>query len=113
MKTKQLNKLLLVGRALSKATGSERLEWQTIQTFLIICLQGGECPMAEIEKQLGMGQSTVSRNVAKLGPGVTPDDPGAKLVEAHEDPYYRRRKLVRLTEKGKRLCGELGDIVEG
>jgi DNA-binding transcriptional ArsR family regulator len=112
MKTKQVAKLIDAGKVLARVMDNERWEWQTTHTFLLVCLNGGEMPMQEIEKRLDMGQATVSRNVAKLGPGLTPDEPGARLVEAEEDPYWRRRKIVRLTEKGKRFCEELTAILE-
>lgn len=112
MKTKQLAKMIEAGQALARVMGNDRWEWQTAHTFLFICAQGGEVPMQEIEKQLDWGQSTVSRNVAKLGDGVSPAEPGARLIKAEEDPYWRRRKLVRLTEKGKRFAEELATILE-
>lgn len=59
-----------------------------------------DLPMAELQKVTGMVQSSVSRNVAKLGLGESPRDPGYGLIEAFEDPYYRKRKLVRLTPRG-------------
>jgi DNA-binding MarR family transcriptional regulator len=112
MKTKQIAKMIDAGKALAKVMQNERWEWQTTHTFLLVCFHGGEVPMQEIEKQLDMGQATISRNVAKLGAGLTPDEPGARLIEATEDPYWRRRKIVRLTEKGKRFAEELISIIE-
>lgn len=111
MKTKQLTKLLEAGKSLAKATGNDRLELQTIQTFLIVCI-GGEVSMQEIEKQLDFGQSTTSRNVSKLGIGISLDEPGPRLVEAYEDPAWRRRKLVRLTARGAKLAEDLTNILE-
>lgn len=67
--------------------------------------------MQEIEKQTGWSQAAVSRNVAKLGIGITEGRPGSKLVEAFEDPTYRRRKIVRLTRKGRELSDELDELV--
>jgi DNA-binding MarR family transcriptional regulator len=112
MKTKQLAKLMDAGRCLARTTGNDRLELQTMQTFLIVCISGGEVSMQEIEKQLDFGQSTTSRNVAKLGIGASLDEPGPRLVEAFEDPAYRRRKLVRLTARGQKLAEELTTILE-
>jgi hypothetical protein len=58
----------------------------------------GYMPMQEIEKQTSWSQAAVSRNIAKLGIGITHDKTGPRLVEAFEDPTYRRRKIVRLTQ---------------
>ncbi|GBL46900.1 hypothetical protein SFMTTN_2727 [Sulfuriferula multivorans] len=63
--------------------------------------------MPELESAVGVSQATISRNVAKLGDGVTFKEKGAGLVEAYEDPKYRRRKLVKLTPKGRRVVDEL------
>lgn len=111
MKTKQIAKMIDAGKLICRVMDNERWEWQTAHTFLLVCLHGGEMPMQEIEKQLDMGQATISRNVSKLGAG-TPDEPGARLLEAFEDPYWRRRKLVRLTEKGKRFAESLTETLE-
>lgn len=67
--------------------------------------------MAEIAEELGLSQSTISRNVAYLGDWNRRREAGHKLVEAYEDPAERRRKLVRLTAKGKRFVKSLNEII--
>ena len=56
--------------------------------------------MADLSDLTGLAQSSVSRNVAKLAQGMSPSEPGYGLIEAFEDPYYRKRKLVRVTPRG-------------
>lgn len=112
MKTKQLQKLLEVGELLTKALGTERFEWQTTKLFMVVCMHGGEVPQAELEKHTKLTGAAVSRNIAKLGAGLTMDDQGARLVESYEDPAWRRRKYVRLTARGKELCEKLTTILE-
>jgi DNA-binding MarR family transcriptional regulator len=70
----------------------------------------GEIPMQDLADLTGTVQSSVSRNVEKLGQG-SPSNPGFGLVEALEDPYYRRRKLVRLTSRGKALAESIDAAV--
>lgn len=111
MKTKGLFKLLQAGAAAAEVLGSPRFEWQTLQIFLTICLHGGEMPQQELEKQTGWAQSAVSRNIAKLGNGLTVGEQGARLVEAYEDPEWRRRKLVRLTTLGRRVAERLETVM--
>lgn len=111
MKTKQIAKLLEAGGLLTKSLGNERYEWQTAKLFLVVCMNGGEMPQAEIEKQTGLTQAAISRNVARLGSGLTMDDQGARLVESYEDPAYRRRKLVRLTARGREVATKLDAIL--
>jgi DNA-binding MarR family transcriptional regulator len=111
MNTKTLNKLLQAGQLLAKASGIPRLEWQTTHTFLVLCLADGEMPQQELEKHLGLAQSSVSRNITRLGVG-TPAEPGPRLVESFEDPCWRRRRIVRLTPQGRRLAQQLIEIME-
>lgn len=59
---------------------------------------------------LDLSNAAVSRNVNILGTG-TPKEPGWGLVEAYEDAYWRRRKLVRLTQKGRTLMEHMVDAV--
>jgi len=67
--------------------------------------------MADIAEELGLSQSTISRNVAYLGDWNRRREAGHKLVEAYEDPAERRRKLVRLTAKGRRFIKSLNEII--
>ncbi len=75
--------------------------------MLLQVINRGEATMDELMKAAGIAQSAVSRNVALLGPGVNPKEPGYRLIEAAEDPYYRRRKLVTLTPLGQALKADL------
>lgn len=113
MKSAPIARLMDVTTLVAKWTGNERIELQTIQTLLAICLSDSELPQKALEKALGLGQSSVSRNVAKLGIGMSPDDPGPGLVETYEDPYHRSRKLVRLTDKGRSFCDVLINLMTG
>jgi DNA-binding MarR family transcriptional regulator len=107
MKTKQLGDLMRAGDTLASIMDNPRMEWQTAKTFLLLAVAGGEMPMQELEKLTGLGQSSVSRNVARLGIGESLAVRGPGLVEAYEDPAWRRRKLVRLTARGKAVAKQL------
>ncbi len=65
-----------------------------------------EIPMADLMKVTGLAQSSISRNVSKLAQGE-PKSPGYGLIEAYEDPYYRRRKLVKITPRGEEFAKAL------
>ena len=59
--------------------------------------------MTTIAKDLNMAQSSVSRNVSLLSKWSWSRKEGLNFVEALEDPMERRRKLVKLTNRGKKL----------
>ena len=69
--------------------------------------------MAEqtIADKLDLDQSTVSRNCYKLG-DRTRDGIGIGLLQSFEDPEERRRKLVRISAKGRRVYNSLTDMVK-
>lgn len=65
-----------------------------------------EIPMQDLQNAVGVSGSSISRHVLRLGNG-RPREPGFGLVEAYEDPEYRKRKLVKLTARGSALVSEL------
>ena len=79
------------------------MQAQAIAVLLKVAKNPLPLKMSEIAEELGLSQSTISRNVAYLGDWNRRKEAGHKLVEAYEDPAERRRKLVRLTAKGKRF----------
>jgi len=89
--------------AVARVAGSTEIPASQVLTFLAVAFRG-EAPMAELAEATGVVLSSVSRNVAKLGPGATPKDPGLGLLQAKEDPWNRKRKLVSLTKAGEELA---------
>lgn len=86
------------------------IQSQTIATFMYVAINEGKngVLMTSISDALKMKQSSVSRNVSLLSKWSWRIDkdkksrmPGLDFVEAFEDPIERRRKLVKLTTKGK------------
>ncbi len=87
------------------------MQAQSMAILLKIAKHPVPLKMAEIAEELGLSQSTVSRNVGYLGKLNRHKEQGHQLVEALEDPMERRRKLVRLTAKGKRFIKSLSEII--
>ena len=87
------------------------MQAQAIAVLLKVAKNPLPLKMAEIAEELGLSQSTISRNVAYLGDWNRRKEAGHKLVEAYEDLAERRRKLVRLTAKGKRFVKSLNEII--
>jgi len=81
-------------------------------SFLTIAQHEG-MSMGELAQHLGIAQSSASRNIAALSKWHSFGKAGHDLVEAHEDPRERRRKLVQLTPKGQKLVKILEAIMGG
>ena len=89
------------------------IQAQTIAVFLEVARQPEGIKMQELAEKVGISQSSVSRNVAALSHMHRVGRPGYDLVVAFEDPAERRRKIVRLTPKGKRVAKELERVLDG
>jgi len=87
------------------------IQAQTIAVFLTVAKSPMPVKMQDISKELGLAQSSVSRNVAYLGDWTRHREKGKGLLEAYEDPMERRRKLVKLTKKGERFAEKLFETI--
>lgn len=89
--------------ALVEATNDPTMPIQ--QARLLVALwEYGELDQAEIYKHIGVERTSVSRNIAKLGAGENQlIAPGPGWVENVEDLRNRKRKIVRLTPRGKEM----------
>ena len=86
---------------------------QTVHTFLLVAMRGDEgLPQKDLAALLGVEQSTVSRNVSSLDKINRHHQPGLDLVRSVEDPNERRRKVIRLTARGRLLREQLVSILE-
>ncbi len=92
-----------------------QIEAQAIAVFFFVCIHGGNdgVAMQTISEELDIAQSSVSRNVYKLADINRHKKNGIGVLESIKDPMERRRKLVRLTAKGKRIHKTLTDLVAG
>lgn len=98
--------------ALTEGTGNPKMHIQQVR-LLVHVAACGEVLQADLAEIVGIAQSSVSHNVALLGNGVKPDEPGYGLLESEEVPHYRRAKVVRLTEKGKVLAWDMQQAFAG
>ena len=97
---------------IAEVTGNGELQLQTLRMFAFVASRHpNEVSQREIEVELGMVQTTVSRNIAYLGKGMDRDGKGALggygLIKQETDPLYVKRKLVRLTPRGEQLASVL------
>lgn len=100
-------RLINIGRVALEYFDNRRFEWQTLEMFLHVASQASPISQQELEARMNIAQSAISRNVAKLGNGLTMHDVGARVVESYEDPTSRNRKLVRLTTRGEEFKAKL------
>lgn len=84
------------------------MEVQALLTLLLIA-EHGEIAMTELQQALGLGASSMSRNIGKLSAtgyrnGTSQKEAeGLGLIEAWENPMDRRQKTARLTPKGRAI----------
>lgn len=93
--------------------GRGTFEVTVLRIFAIVAEANGQpVQQAVIRERLGIVESTASRNISLLSKGATFTSPGPRLIESYDDPTYPRRKLVRLTAKGKNFLNALQSIVD-
>lgn len=84
---------------------------QQLHCLLVIAQSEEGMSLTDISHKVGIGLATASRYVAALGKQNRHREEGLLLVESFEDPMERRKKIIRLTAKGKaainKLIGEL------
>jgi DNA-binding MarR family transcriptional regulator len=99
-------------RILRDATDNPELQMQAVATFAYIAWRHPtEVPLGEIEKTLGLAQTTTSRNTSYLAKGDARGHGGYELIEVSVDPFYLRRKLCKLTPKGVKVASNLADVM--
>lgn len=72
---------------------------------ILILVDGWEgVSMADLAEELGEPQQHIQFHVAMMAGGKRGrEHNGRHLLEKDDDPYDKRRKLLRLTEAGKRV----------
>lgn len=109
MNSKAVNALVEILELIRKDIDPE-MPIQMVVVFLRLALKG-EASMQDLMDAAGISQASISRNVSALSKTHRRGKPGHNLVIAFEDPMERRRKLVRLSTKGKKLADKVSDLV--
>jgi DNA-binding MarR family transcriptional regulator len=95
-------------KLLREATDNPELQMHTANTFLYVAYRHPTpVPMVEIERTVGMGQTTNSRNIGYWARGAGKREKGWGMFKVEADPFYAKRKLVTLTQKGEALAARL------
>lgn len=95
-----------------KVMGRGEFEANALRAFYYVASQPRPVPQSSVREFLGLSEAGTSRNMAILGAGASFTMPGPKLIETFEDPDYRRRKLVRLTARGRQTLDSLAAIFD-
>lgn len=61
----------------------------------------------DLAHRADVGMATASRYVSQFSKTVRPGESGMGLVEAIDDPMERRKKIIKLTPKGKQTIAKL------
>ena len=83
---------------------------QQAKCLFIVSQEEEGMSLSDIAKKAGIGLATASRYISALGKLNRHRQEGLQLIESFEDPMERRKKIIRLTAKGrttiKRILGE-------
>jgi len=81
-----------------------------LHCLLILGTEEDGMSLTELAKRAEIQLATASRYVSALGKVNRHREEGLKLIESFEDPMERRKKIIRLTTRGKKLIHKmLGD----
>lgn len=83
------------------------IHWAQI---LVLVGEKGQVTYAQVEEELNLSNSSVSRSVHALGEFHRKGGPGLGLLTVTPDPGEGRRYLVRLSARGKALVRQLESI---
>jgi DNA-binding MarR family transcriptional regulator len=74
---------------------------QQVMCLLVIAEAEEGLSLTDVAKKVGISLTTASRYVSALGKLNRHRTEGLKYIESHEDPMERRKKIIRITTKGK------------
>lgn len=84
------------------------IQFSVAQVFLMVAEAGDEgVSLTDIADRGNLGLSSVSRHIAALGKINRRHEEGFGLIQTHEDPMERRRRLCSLTPRGKAFLHQL------
>lgn len=69
--------------------------------LLVIAESEEGMSLTDLSKKVGIGLATASRYVSALGKVTRHRTEGLNFIESFEDPMERRKKIIRMTTKGR------------
>lgn len=92
------------------STHDPKMQVSTILTLLEVAasdLAGEDISVQDIEKKIGLLSGTASRNVYYWGEGHKDMSGGYEMITIGFDPNDRRKRSLRMTNKGQAFVAEL------
>lgn len=80
---------------------------QQARCLFIVAQSEEAMSLSDIAKKVGIGMGTASRYISALGKINRHREEGLQLIESFEDPMERRKKIIRLTAKGKTVIRKI------
>jgi DNA-binding MarR family transcriptional regulator len=80
---------------------------QQARCLFIVAQSEEGMSLSDIAKKAGIGLATASRYIGALGKINRHREEGLQLIESFEDPMERRKKIIRLTIKGKTIIRKI------
>lgn len=91
-----------VNKLLTKISAIEpEMPLQQIRCLFVVAESEEGMSLSDIAKKVGIGLATASRHIGALGKLNRHRQEGLLLIESFEDPMERRKKIIRLTSKGR------------
>lgn len=92
-------------QALSMLSGVQKIDpempLQQVMCLLVIAQSEDGLSLTDVAKKVGISLTTASRYVSALGKTTRHRTEGLNFIESFEDPMERRKKIIRITTKGK------------
>ena len=96
MTLQEINKLLEMVSAIDN-----EMPLQQARCLFIVATSDEGMSLSDIARKAGIGLATASRYIGALGKINRKREEGLQLLESFEDPMERRKKIIRLTSKGR------------
>lgn len=74
---------------------------QQVICLFVIAQEKDGISLTDLANKVGIGLASASRYVGALGKVNRRREEGFNFIEAYEDPMERRKKIIRITTKGK------------
>jgi DNA-binding MarR family transcriptional regulator len=83
---------------------------QQLMCLLVIARKPEGLSLTEVAQMTNISLTTASRYIAALGKQNRKREEGLNFVESYEDPMERRKKIIRLSPRGRATINKLTGV---